>query len=117
MFGTPSNWLGGVRPCQWTIVSSVSLLSEQHVELVTCVEGEAGFAVWPKETIHLGSSAVDLDAAIVDRQELGCCGADRTERMTGEAEDSGTRSAVQELSAILCELLSSSTAPGGVHAR
>ena len=22
MFGTPSNWLGGVRPCQWTIVSS-----------------------------------------------------------------------------------------------
>lgn len=75
-------------------------VAEQHVELATCVEGEAGFAVWPKETIDLGSSAVDLDTAIVDCQGSGCCGADRTERMTGKTEDSGTRSAVQELSAI-----------------
>ncbi len=49
-------------------------VDEEHVELFTSIEGKARLAIRTNETIDLGRAAIDLDAAVLNRQRPAICG-------------------------------------------
>ena len=75
MFGTPSNWFGRrqAMPVDHRLLRQAVV--EEDVELVAGIEGEARLAVGAHEAIDLGRAAIHVDAAAVDGQGSGRCGA------------------------------------------